>query len=75
MFRLFLGIKPIATKTHLQMLPQVFKIDLPESLINEVLKCKTNNDVREVGIEWAINQARNFRFWNSCSAFLFDGKK
>ena len=52
------GIKPIATKTHLQMLPQVFKIDLPEALINEVLKCKTNNDVREVGIEWAINQSK-----------------
>ena len=52
------GIKPIATLNHLQLLPQVFKIDLPEALINEVLKCKTNNDVREVGIEWAINQSK-----------------
>ena len=52
------GIKPIATKGHLQMLPQVFKIDLPENLISEVLKCKTNSDVREVGIEWAINQCK-----------------
>ena len=40
------------------MLPQVFKIDLPENLISEVLKCKTNSDVREVGIEWAINQCK-----------------
>ena len=30
------GIKPIAVKRHLQLLPQVFKIDLPEELINEV---------------------------------------
>ena len=52
------GIKPIATKTHLQLLPQVFKIDLPENLINEVVKCKTNADVREVGIEWAIQQCK-----------------
>ena len=26
--------------------------------LNEVLKCKINNDVREVGIEWAINQSK-----------------
>jgi methylenetetrahydrofolate reductase (NADPH) len=26
------GIKPIATKKHLKILPQVFKIDLPEDL-------------------------------------------
>ena len=52
------GIKPIATKNHLQLLPQVFKIDLPETLINSVVKCKTNADVREVGIEWAIQQCK-----------------
>lgn len=34
------GIKPIATKKHLQLLPQVFKIDLPEDLISEVEKPK-----------------------------------
>ena len=33
------GIKPIAVKRHLKLLPQVFKIDLPEELINEVEKC------------------------------------
>lgn len=52
------GIKPIATKNHLQLLPQVFKIDLPETLIHEVVKCKTNAEVREVGIEWSINQCK-----------------
>lgn len=52
------GIKPIATKNHLKLLPQVFKIDLPETLINEVVKCKTNADVREVGVEWSINQCK-----------------
>lgn len=52
------GIKPIATKTHLQLLPQAFKIDLPEVLINEVMKCKNNAEVRNVGIEWAIQQCK-----------------
>lgn len=52
------GIKPIAIKKHLQLLPQVFKIDLPEALIAEVEKCKTNKEVRQVGIEWCIQQSK-----------------
>ncbi|MFC4722364.1 methylenetetrahydrofolate reductase [NAD(P)H] [Geojedonia litorea] len=52
------GIKPIAVKRHLQLLPQVFKIDLPEELISEVEKCKDNKAVRQVGIEWAIQQSK-----------------
>jgi methylenetetrahydrofolate reductase (NADPH) len=52
------GIKPIAVQRHLQLLPQVFKIDLPESLITAVESCKTNKEVRNVGIEWAIEQSR-----------------
>ena len=52
------GIKPIAVKRHLQLLPQVFKIDIPELLINEIEKCKTNAEVRQVGVEWAIQQSQ-----------------
>ncbi|PQB08882.1 methylenetetrahydrofolate reductase [NAD(P)H] [Polaribacter filamentus] len=52
------GIKPIAVKRHLQLLPQVFKIDLPEALINSVESCKSNTDVRQVGIEWTIQQSK-----------------
>ncbi len=52
------GIKPIAVKRHLQLLPQVFKIDLPQDLIDSVEACKTNADVRQVGVEWAIQQSK-----------------
>jgi methylenetetrahydrofolate reductase (NADPH) len=52
------GIKPIAVKRHLQLLPQVFKIDLPETLINEVEKCKNNKEIRQVGVEWCIEQSK-----------------
>jgi methylenetetrahydrofolate reductase (NADPH) len=55
------GIKPIAVKKHLQLLPQVFRIDLPEALIQEVDKCKNNKDVRQVGIEWAIAQSNELK--------------
>lgn len=52
------GIKPVAIKRHLQILPQVFKLDLPEPLIKEINKCKNNEEIRQVGIEWAIKQSK-----------------
>ena len=52
------GIKPIAVKRHLNVLPQVFKIDLPEDLVKEVEKCKNNSEVRQLGIEWGIEQSK-----------------
>ena len=51
------GIKPIAVERHLQVLPQIFRIDLPEDLIAAVEKCKNNAEIRQVGIEWAIQQS------------------
>ena len=55
---IFPGIKPVAVKRHLQLLPQVFKIDLPEELVHEIEKCKDNKQVRQVGIEWCIEQSK-----------------
>ena len=55
------GIKPIAIKKHLQLLPQVFKIDLPQDLIDAVEDCKNNKEVRQVGIEWAIAQSKELK--------------
>ena len=52
------GIKPIATKKQLQLLPQVFKIDLPEDLISAVENAKDNSAVKQIGIEWTVNQCR-----------------
>ncbi|WP_417885861.1 methylenetetrahydrofolate reductase [NAD(P)H] [Zunongwangia sp.] len=55
------GIKPIAVKKHLQLLPHVFSIDLPQDLIYNVEACKNNKEVREVGIEWAIQQTKELK--------------
>jgi len=52
------GIKPISIKSHLTQLPKTFSIDLPQDLVKEVMKCETNQEVKKVGIEWAINQCR-----------------
>lgn len=52
------GLKPIAIKKHLNLLPHRFNIDLPDDLVNEVNQCADNNAVREVGIEWCLQQSR-----------------
>ena len=52
------GIKPFSTKAQLTLLPQIFHVDLPEELVCEVMKCKDNSAVREVGVEWAITQGK-----------------
>lgn len=52
------GLKPITTLGQISMLPRTFFLDLPDDLMDELEKCKTNADVREVGIEWAIQQSK-----------------
>ena len=52
------GIKPVAVKKHLQLLPQVFRLDMPDDLVKAVEDCNTNAKVREVGIEFAIQQSK-----------------
>ena len=53
------GIKPIAVKNQLTVLPKIFSIDLPQDLANELSQCKTNDDAKKVGTEWAIHQAKD----------------
>ena len=52
------GLKPVASKDHLTVLPKIFKIDLPEDLEREMVKAKNNAAVKEIGIEWGIQQSR-----------------
>ena len=52
------GLKPISTIKQLNILPHRFHCDLPEELIKEVIKCKDNSQVKEVGIEWCIHQSK-----------------
>jgi methylenetetrahydrofolate reductase (NADH) len=52
------GLKPIATKKQLNLIPHRFNAELPDELIMEVVKCKDNKAVREVGVEWCVNQSK-----------------
>ncbi|MCX8055603.1 MAG: methylenetetrahydrofolate reductase [NAD(P)H] [Ignavibacteria bacterium] len=52
------GIKPISVKGHLSILPKNFYVEIPIELSKEVEKCNSNKEVEQVGIEWAIAQAK-----------------
>ncbi|MFV0546546.1 MAG: methylenetetrahydrofolate reductase [NAD(P)H] [Bacteroides sp.] len=52
------GIKPFKKLSQVSMIPKTFKVDLPEDLIKEINKCKTDNDAQQVGTEWCINQCK-----------------
>ena len=55
------GIKPLTTKKQLTVLPKIFHIDLPEELVNAVEACKDDKAVKQVGIEWAIQQSKELK--------------
>ena len=55
------GLKPVYSKKQLTMLPKTFHIDLPNDLANEILKCRTDEDVEKVGEEWLLHQSRDLK--------------
>lgn len=52
------GLKPIATKKQLNLIPHRFSLEMPDDLIMEVVKAKDNDAVRQIGIEWCIQQSK-----------------
>ena len=52
------GLKPIATKKQLNLIPHRFSLELPDDLIMEVVKAKDNDAVRQIGIEWCTQQSK-----------------
>jgi methylenetetrahydrofolate reductase (NADPH) len=55
------GIKPITKKNQLTVLPKIFHIDIPFELSDAIEKCTDDKAVRQVGIEWAIQQSKELK--------------
>ena len=53
------GIKPISTQKHIELLPQAFSIDIPQELMKELVKCRNNEAIYKLGIEWAALQCKD----------------
>ena len=58
------GLKPLTTKKQLSMIPRTFHVDIPSDFANEVLKCKTDEDVAMLGTEWLLEQSRDSKKHN-----------
>ena len=69
------GLKPLATQKQLTLLPQRFHLNVPNPLVDEVLKCKSNDEVRQVGVEWGKQQVKEvIEFGAPCIHFYTMGK-
>ena len=55
------GIKPLTSLMQQALLPKTFHIDLPMELASELRLCKNNDDVKSLGVEWGIAQARELK--------------
>lgn len=65
------GLKPIAVKNQLTVLPKIFSIDLPQDLADELSKAKDNEAAKQVGTEWAIHQAKDLIKNNAPSLHVY----
>ena len=52
------GIKPFAKLSQLTVVPKTFHCDIPEPLAKEIVKCQTDEQARQLGIEWTTAQCR-----------------
>lgn len=69
------GLKPITIKQQNTILPRIFHIDIPEALSDEIEKCKDNDQVKEVGVEWAVQQSKELMdFGVPCLHYYSMGK-
>jgi methylenetetrahydrofolate reductase (NADPH) len=55
------GLKPITSKKQLNIIPRTFYVDIPTDLSNEILKCKDDACVEQVGTEWLLAQSKELK--------------
>ena len=65
------GIKPLTSLRQLSLLPRVFHIDFPEELSEALMNCATDDQVREIGVEWAVRQASELKAANVPSIHFY----
>ncbi|MBR1466057.1 MAG: methylenetetrahydrofolate reductase [Bacteroidaceae bacterium] len=50
------ALKPMAKMSQITQVPKTFHLDIPKELADEAARCKTDEDVKQLGIEWSISQ-------------------
>ncbi len=65
------GIKPLTSLRQMELIPRTFHLDLPMELASELTKCKDDDAVKALGIEWALTQARELKAANVASIHFY----
>lgn len=65
------GLKPLSSLTQQTLLPKTFHIDLPLDLARELQKCRSNDEVKAVGIEWTAQQVKELKEANVPSIHFY----
>jgi methylenetetrahydrofolate reductase (NADPH) len=69
------GLKPIYTFNQLTVIPRTFNIDIPKELTDLITSAKSNEEIKQIGIEWAIKQSKELiKFGVPCIHFYTMGK-
>ncbi|MFN8700001.1 MAG: methylenetetrahydrofolate reductase [NAD(P)H] [Flavobacteriales bacterium] len=55
------GLKPLTSKSQLNVIPHHFHIDMPDELVEMVEKARTDAEVREIGVQWCIRQSKELK--------------
>ncbi len=52
------GLKPMTKLSQISQIPKTFHLDIPKELADEAARCKTDDDVKSLGIEWGVAQCK-----------------
>lgn len=55
------GLKPITSRKQMTVLPRTFHVDIPEALSTEILKCKQDCEVEDIGTQWLLQQSKELK--------------
>lgn len=65
------GLKPFNKLSQLTALPKTYNTNLPQELVEAALKCRSDDDAKQLGIEWAVNQCKELiKFGVPCLHFF-----
>ena len=55
------GLKPLTKKYQLNSIPRLFHVNMPEALAKDLSKATSSEAIKQVGIEWCIEQSKELK--------------
>lgn len=65
------ALKPFAKLSQLTVVPKTFHCDFPKELTDRALTLKTDEDARQLGIEWSLRQVEDLKAHGFCHVHFF----